>query len=84
MSINSNKIKSKKAISIDLTDSQKGLMYIIKEYKELPIDSFQMNKRALSQLMKKGYITAFEYANGRFVSLTDSGNEIMEYLAKNE
>lgn len=81
---NSKKNKSKKSISIDLTDSQIGLMYIIKEYKELPIDSFQMNKRALSQLIKKGYLTTNNYANGEFASLTDSGNEIMEYLAKNE
>jgi hypothetical protein len=81
---NSNKIKSKKALNVDLTDSQIGLMYIIKEYKELPIDSFQMNKRALNQLIKKGYVTTNNYANGEFSSLTDSGNEIMEYLSKKE
>lgn len=81
---NSGKIKSKKAISIDLTDSQKGLMYAIKDYKSLPLDSFQMNIRALNQLIKKGYVTTYNYANGEFASLTDNGNAIMEYLEKNE
>lgn len=81
---NSKQTKLKKAISIDLTDSQKDLMYIIKEYKSFYLGSFQMNKRALNQLIKKGYATTYNFANGEFASLTDNGNAIMEYLAKNE
>lgn len=81
---NLEEIKSKKHIDVDLTDSQKGLMYIIKEYKSLPLDSLQMNKRALNQLIKKCYVTTYNYANGEFASLTDNGNAIMEYLSKNE
>lgn len=80
---NSKKIIQKK-IKIDLTDGQKSLMYMIKDYKALPLDSFQMSIRILNQLIKKGYATTYNYANGEFASLTDNGNAIMEYLSKNE
>jgi CTP-dependent riboflavin kinase len=77
-------MEEQKSLNVDLTDNQKDLMYTIKDCKSLPLDSFQMNIRALNQLIKKGYLTTHNYANGEFASLTDSGNEIIEYLAKNE
>jgi hypothetical protein len=82
--LNSINNKSNIIINIDLTDIQKSLMYTIKDYKALPVNSFQMNKRNMNQLIKKGYVITNNYANGEFASLTDSGNAIMEYLAKNE
>lgn len=79
---NLKEIKSKKHIDVDLTDNQKNLMYIIKEHKTLDVYSFQMNKTALNQLIKKGYVTTNNYVNGEFASLTDSGYDILEYLHK--